>query len=272
MRILIAADMEGISGVIHWDQVSPGNSEYERFRRIMTADVNAAIRGALKAGAHDIQVSDGHAHAHNILIEELDARVQLNCGTPSPLSMVQGIDQQIDGVMFVGYHARVGTQNAILEHTWSSKTVSNVWINEQQFGEIGLNAALCGHFNVPVIMISGDQSACAEACQLLGPIEIAEVKQAHGRLAAKCLPPEGAQKEIEQAAFRAVKNLQKGHQPITLRPDTPITLKVELTTSEMADKASWVPDVQRHERVVSYTADNMLKIYNAFRSIVAIAG
>ena len=216
-------------------------------------------------------VSDGHAHARNILVEELDPRARLNSGSPSPFSMVQGINTGFDGVIFIGYHARVGTQNAILEHTWSSKLVSNLWVNDQPFGEIGLNAALCGHYGVPVIMISGDQSACAEAGELLGPIETAVVKQASGRMAAECLPPSTAQAKIEGAANTAVKRLQAGQGFKPLELIKPIRLKVELTTSEMADRAAWLPHAEREDRAISYRAGDMVTIYNAFRSIVGLA-
>ena len=191
MKILIAADMEGVSGVVHWDQVDTKHKEYPRFRKIMTGDVNAAIRGAYDAGAQEVVIADGHGGARNILIEELDSRARLNSGTPSPLGMVQGLDSGVTAAMFVGYHARVGSQNAILDHTWSSQCVANVWLNGQAVGEIGWNASVCGGFDVPVIMISGDQTACAEAVELLGPIETAVVKQADGRMAAECLPPGG---------------------------------------------------------------------------------
>jgi D-amino peptidase len=185
--------------------------------------------------------------------------------------MVQGIGKQVDGMIFIGYHARVGTQNAILEHTWSSKTVANVWINDQPCGEIGLNAALCGHFGVPVIMISGDQSACAEASALLGSIETVVVKQARGRMAADCLPPVQAQSLIEEAAYRAVERLRQGRAPEPLRLDTPITVAVELVSSEMADQAAWLPGAKRQGRTVSYTAGDMPTIYGAFRALVALA-
>lgn len=118
MKILIAADMEGITGVVCWDHVNPNHAEYPRFRRLMTGDVNAAIRGAFEGGSSEVIVSDGHNLGRNILIEELDPRARLNSGSPSPLSMVQGIDQGVKGVIFVGYHACIGSQNAILEHTW----------------------------------------------------------------------------------------------------------------------------------------------------------
>jgi len=172
VKILVAADMEGISGVVHWDQTDAQHSEYARFRKLMTADVNAAIRGACDAGAGEVIVADGHGSGRNILIEELDPRARLNSGSPSPLSMVQGADSGVNAAMFVGYHARAGSQNAILDHTWAG-AVANVWLDGQAMGEIGWNAAVCGHFQVPVILVSGDQTACAEAIALLGPIETA---------------------------------------------------------------------------------------------------
>ena len=117
MKILIAADMEGITGVVHWDQVNPSHPEYARFRKLMTADVNAAIRGAFAGGAASVSVTDGHNNSRNILIEELDSRATLHSGSPMPLSMVHGVDQGVDAVFFVGYHARIGAQNATLDHT-----------------------------------------------------------------------------------------------------------------------------------------------------------
>ena len=185
MKVLIAVDMEGITGVTTWDQVTPGHAEYARFRRLMTQDVNAAIRGALEAGADEVIVADGHWNASNILIEELDPRAKLNSGSPSPFSMMEGIDESIDAVFFIGYHARNGSPFAILDHTWSSRTVANIWLNELLTGEYGLNASLAGHFGVPVIMVSGDQTACAQMSELLGDVEIAVVKQATGRFAAE---------------------------------------------------------------------------------------
>lgn len=271
MKILIAADMEGISGVVHWDQVSPGHPEYARFRHIMTGDVNAAIRGAFQGGANEVVVSDGHSSGRNILIEEMDPRAHLNSGSPSPFSMVQGIDQDVDGMIFIGYHARIGTQNAILEHTWSDERVANVWLNGDPFGEIGLNAAVGGHFNVPLLMISGDQSACAEAQALIGPLETVAVKQAHGRMTAECLSPEEAQQRIQAAATQAVGRLAKGRAPSPLHVGAPITLVIDFVHSEMADRAAMLPGSQRSGRRLSYTAENTPAIYDAFRVAMALA-
>jgi len=271
MKILIAADMEGISGVVHWDQVDSHHPEYARFRHLMTADVNAAIRGAFEGGASEVLVSDGHGEGRNILIEELDPRARLNSGTPSPFSMIQGIDSGVTGVMFVGYHARIGTQYAILDHTWSDTRIANLSIQGKPFGEIGLNAAVCGHFDVPVILISGDQAACAEAEGLIPAIETVIVKRASGRMAAELLPPIISEDMIQSCASGAVQNLKNGRSSGPLKLTTPITLAIDFVQSEMADKAAMLPGAKRNGRQIEYTAADMPTIYQAFRAAVGLA-
>jgi D-amino peptidase len=273
MKILIAADMEGITGVVHWNQVMPGHPEYPRFCKLMTGDVNAAVRGALAGGATSVVVTDGHYEGRNILIEELDPRAKLNSGSPSPLSMVQGVDEDVNGVIFIGYHARMGAVNAILDHTWSDERVSGVWINGQAFGEAGLNGAVCGHFNVPVIMASGDQTLCAEVRELFGnKVETAQVKKAVSRMSAECLPPAVTSNLIEETARRAVINLRNKKAPKPLKVTKPINLLVKFEQSEMADKAALLPNATRTmERRVEYVAPDMVTIYLAFRTMLALA-
>ncbi|HEX9012127.1 MAG TPA: M55 family metallopeptidase, partial [Anaerolineaceae bacterium] len=207
MRVLIACDMEGISGIVDWKQVDPDHPEYQLGRRQMTADVNAAVRGAFAGGADEVIVSDGHDGKTNLLLAEIDRRVWVNSGTPSPLGMVEGLDLGADGVLFIGYHARSGAQAAVLAHTWNSSRVANLWINERIAGEIGLNASVCGHFGAPVLAISGDQTACAEAVDFVPGIETAVVKHATAYSAARCLAPAAAVELIEQTARRAVARL-----------------------------------------------------------------
>ncbi|MBK7452316.1 MAG: M55 family metallopeptidase [Anaerolineales bacterium] len=273
MKILIAADMEGITGVVHWDQVNPNHSEYARFRKLMTADVNAAIRGAFAGGASSVIVTDGHNNGRNILIEELDERASLTSGSPAPLSMVSGVDEDVDGVMFVGYHGRMGAQNAILDHTWSDERVSGLWINGRAFGESGLNGAVCGHFNVPVIMASGDQTLCAEVQEFFGnKIETAQVKKAVSRMSAECLPPAVTTKLIEEIAKRAVINLKSKKAPKPFKVGAPIKMTVEFEQSDMADRAALMPFAKRTmDRRVEYSADDMVTIYLAFRTLLALA-
>jgi D-amino peptidase len=272
MKVLIAADMEGITGVVHWDQVSLTHPEYARFRKLMTQDVNAAIRGAFDAGADELVVTDGHAWGRNILLEDLDPRARLNSGALSFLSMVQGVDQGVDGVLYVGYHARIGAPQATLEHTWSDERVFGLWLNSQLHGEPGLNAAVCGHFDVPVVMVSGDQAVCDECLAMLGDVETAVVKRASGRMAAELLPPAATQELIEQAAWRAVTRLVSGAAPAPYRLTPPIHMAIEFVQSEMADKAMLMPGALRaQDRRVEYTADDMLTIYRAFRTLLALA-
>jgi D-amino peptidase len=271
MKILISADMEGITGVTTWDQVTPGHAEYLRFRRLMTADVNAAVRGAFDAGAGDVLVVDGHWNGSNLLIEEIDSRVRLNTGSPSPLAMMQGIDQEVQGVLFVGYHARQGSANAVLDHTWSSTCVANLWLNEQPAGEYTLNAALASHYGVPVLMATGDQTACAQILDQLGALESAVVKQATGRYSAECLSPNATAALIEQSAQHAVRRLSKKDIPRPLILKAPIAVTVELFTSDMADRAMHLPGVSRNGLKLSFSAENMPSAYSAFRSLVLMS-
>lgn len=271
MKILIAADMEGITGVTTWDQVTPGHAEYARFRKLMTADVNAAARGAFEAGVDEVLVADGHWNGSNILVEELDSRAKLNTGSPSPFSMMQGVDRGVEGVFFVGYHARQGSPNAVLDHTWSGTCVANVFINDAIAGEYTLNAALAGHYGVPVLLVSGDQTVCTQVVEQIGPLETAVVKQAAGRFSAECLPPDVTQEIIRQAARRAVGRMAKKEVPKPLVVKTPIKITVELFSSDMADRAMLMPGVVRDGLSLSFMADDMPKAYSSFRALVLLS-
>jgi D-amino peptidase len=272
MKLLIAVDMEGITGVVTWNHVDPGHAEYQRFRRLMTQDVNAAVRGAAEGGADEIIVTDGHWNSDNILIEELDPRARLNSGTPAPFSMVEGIDQGVDAVIFIGYHARMGTANAILDHTWSSTRVQNLWLNGRLSGEIGLNAVLCGHFGAPVLMISGDHSATKEASDWIPGIEKVIVKKASSRWAAEVLPPAVTHPMICESAERAVRAFKAGKAPAPVQLETPVTIGLEFFYSEMADKALLMPGSRRIDgRKIEFNQPDMPAAYQAFRAAVTLA-
>lgn len=268
--------MEGISGIVDWEQVTPGHPEYlHRGRKLMTGDVNAAIGGAFEGGADEVVVSDGHWYGRNILIEELDARARLNSGSPSPFSMMQSIDDDLrpQAVMFVGYHAMAGTTKAILDHTWSNERVRSVFLNGQMVGEIGLNAAVAGQYGVPVIAMSGDQHACEEAQTLLGAaVEIAVVKNASSRFAAQCLPLPEARQRICEAAARAVTKFKGGKGPKPFAVPTPVRLVVEFMDTQHADRSSLIPGVERVSGTrLEYTAPDMATAYRCFRALVTLA-
>jgi D-amino peptidase len=260
--------MEGITGVASQSHTDHTTAEYQRFRKLMTADANAAIEGALAAGATDIVVNDSHGNMDNILIEELNAAARLISGSPKPLSMMEGIGQDVDAVFFVGYHARAGSAPAIHDHTWSSSQIYNVTLNGKPMGEILLNAALAGHFNVPVALVTGDQLATAEAREVLGDVETVTVKIAVGRTAANCLPPSKTAPIIRQAAQKA---LERKHTPLVAQ--CPITLGIEFVRSIQVERAELMPGAKRTgARSVEWTGDDMVSIYRTWRAFVYLAG
>ncbi len=271
MKILISVDMEGVTGVTNWDQVTPGHPEYARFRRLMTGDVNAAVRGAFDGGVDEVLIADGHWNGSNILLEELDPRARLHSGTASPFSMMQGIEQGVDGVIFVGYHARHGSADAVLDHTWSSSCVQNLWINGEIAGEYTLNAALAGHFGAPVLLTSGDQTACAQILALIPSVTGIVVKRATGRFSAECLPPVVTAELIEQGTKQAIQRLRRRDAPAAFVVQTPTQMIVEFKSSDMATRAAATPGAARDDLKVTFTAPDMPSAYISFEAIVELA-
>ncbi|MDY7080507.1 MAG: M55 family metallopeptidase [Chloroflexota bacterium] len=268
MNVLISMDMEGIAGVVMGDHVSSKHKEYERFRKLMTAEANAAVEGALAGGATRVVVNDSHGGMANILIEELDPAAELISGSPKPFSMMQSIGPDVDGVFFVGYHAASGTGAAVLEHTWSGRLVE-LSLNRQVVGETGLNAALAGAYGVPVLLVTGDQAATEEARALLGEIETVAVKEGIARTAARCLHPEVAQERIRQAAERAV-STEPTTPPFVVPP--PITLRVVFHRAAHVDMAELVPGSRRVDgRTVEWTGEDMPAVYRVFQAMTTLA-
>jgi D-amino peptidase len=268
MKVFISIDMEGISGVVSSEQCTPGNAEYERARILMTQEANAAILGARAAGATEVVVDDSHGSMRNLLIEQLDTWADLIYGSPRPFGMMEGLDDSFDVVFLVGYHARAGTPNAILDHTYSGQAVSHVEINGRPVGEIGLNAALAGAHGVPVGLVTGDHAAIAEAAALLGPtLQTVTVKRAVGNQAAICLHPEEVQSMIRQAAEHAI-----GAEVPPFRLETPVVLRMQFKSSLMADYASLIPGARRLDGyTVEYAHEDYLTVYRTFRAMVRLA-
>ncbi|HET7425411.1 MAG TPA: M55 family metallopeptidase, partial [Gemmatimonadales bacterium] len=225
MRVYISVDMEGVAGVVHEDQTDPIDprhaGEYNRFRRLMTAEANAAIEGALAAGADRVLVNDSHWLMMNLLAEGLHPAAELLSGGPKARSMVEGIELGFDAALFVGYHARAGVAHATIDHTYTSR-VHEARLNGRPVGELAINAALAGTWDVPVALVSGDQALAAEARELLGPaVETVIVKHAVGRFAARSVAPTVACRLIREGTAAA---LGRPHAP--LRLETPVRLEV----------------------------------------------
>ena len=268
MKVYISIDIEGISGVVKPEQGTPGNPDYERARLLMTQEANAAILGARAAGATAVVVNDSHGDMSNLIIEELDAWADVIFGSPKPFSMMQGLDETFGVALLIGYHARAGTPNAILDHTYSGKHVANVELNGRPMGEIGLNAALAGCYGVPVGLVTGDQAATDEASSLLGRnLQTVTVKHAVGHQAAICLHPEEVQSMIRQAAEQALNTTVA---PFKL--ESPVVLRLQLKSSLMADYACLIPGTRRLDGyTVEYAHEDYLTVYKVFRAMIELA-
>ena len=268
MRVFISVDMEGVAGVAHEDQTDPVDprhaAEYERARRLMTGEANAAVEGALAGGATRVVVSDSHWLMRNIAADELHPAAELVSGGPRRLSMLEGIEQGFDAVMFVGYHGMAGTRDAVIDHTYTNR-IQRVRLNGREVGELGLNAALAGSFGVPVVLVSGDQSLAAEARALLGDgIEAVVVKQAVSRFAAISVAPAKARELIAQGAAAALKRPARVA-PLVL--PSPITLDVEFSHAHMADMAELLPTSTRTDgRAVRFVHTDCREVFRAFRA------
>ncbi len=257
LKVYISADMEGIGGVVTRLQLAPGEPEYERFREFMTGEVNAAIEAALEAGASEVVVSDSHGNGQNLLVEKLHPAVRLVRSWPRPLVMMQGIDETFDAAIFIGYHAAEGVPEAILAHTMSSVRFLWIKLNGTTMPEAGVNAAIAGHFGVPVVLIAGDQGIIAQARQLLGDIEGAEVKRAYGVTSAMTLHPTAAQKLIRERVRAALRRL-KDFKPYRLT--TPVTVEIAFKSIVDAEVLSLLPGVERPEgNVVRFRARDILE-------------
>lgn len=242
MKIYISADMEGVGGVVTGEQLSPTGFEYAKARELMTEEVLAAIAAAREAGATEIVVSDSHGNFQNLLIDHLPKDVAVIRGGPRPLSMMQGIDATFDAVLFLGYHSGTTNPAGVRAHTISSARLADVRINGVSVPEAGINAAIAGHFNVPVVMISGDNAAVAEARKIIGDLEGAVVKEAYGFHSARTLTPEAARERIRDAVKRALQNRAR-FRPTPAR--TPVTLDVRFKNYRPAEVLAWLPNVER---------------------------
>ena len=261
--------MEGTAGIVHLHQVMRGMPEYERSCRLMTAETNAAIAGARRAGATRFVVNDSHGDMRNLLLEELDDGVEVIIGADKPLSMGAGLDPTFDVAFFVGYHASVGSERAIMDHTYGGRTIYALRINGREQSEATLNAALAGSFGVRTALITGDQATIDEAATELSGIEGVVVKHALGRQAARSLHPTEACRRIEEGAYRAYAN--RAQLPL-YRPEGPFTLEIDWMNASMADLCEQIPDVQRAGgRTVRYRATDYQTCYRMLLALLVMA-
>ena len=261
MRVYLSVDMEGITGVAAAKHVQPGEKDYDRFRRLMTQDANAAIEGALAGGAAEVVVSDGHGPMTNLLIEELHHAARLISGSNKLLCQMEGIDGGFEAAFFVGYHQREGGGDGILNHTFIGRIVYEVRINGDPVDEAAVNAGLAGAFGVPVALVTGDNTVCADAERRIPGVITAPVKEAYDRYVGLSLGPERAQALIRERATDAVRAVAAGR--ITPhRAPSPVTFEVDFKRTAPAHMATLFPGVERRgPRTIAITDTDYVRAF-----------
>ncbi len=256
MKVFISADMEGISGVVHGEELTQGTAGWERARRWMTGDVIAAAEGAFAAGATEVLVVDGHAGMRNLLFDDLPAGVVAHRGPAAGRTMcqVEGLDSSFSCALLVGYHSMAGT-DGLLSHTWHGGVVGQFRLNGRPIGETAITAAVAGHHGLPVVRVTGDQYVADEAAQFVPGITAVTVKHTTGRQNARCLPLPTTTEMIRMAAEAAVRN-RAAVAPLVV--NTPTVIEIDTLSHRQADRIERFVDVERVDvRTVRITAHDV---------------
>jgi len=268
MKLFLSTDFEGVSGIVAWEQIIEGNSEYEQGRRLLTNEVNAVISGALEGGAKEFVINDSHHYMRNLHPQELLGKAMLITGKHKPMYMMEGLDSSFDGVCFVGYHGSIGAEHAVLSHTYNPGAIWEVRINGDVVGESAINALVATHFNVPIIFISGDEVTVQEAQNIAPNAEKVVVKQSLGRFAAAHIHPTVACGMLQRGASHAVRNVKEMHPPVFARP---VSLEVTFLVADMAEMALWIRGVKRvGSRTVTISSGDLLELYRMFVTVVTL--
>lgn len=269
MKIYISADIEGISGVVNRTQVTSNGYDYSRARKLMTDEVNAAVKGAKSAGASEILVNDSHGPMTNLFIEDLDEEVRLISGNQKLLGMMEGIDDSFDAVLLIGYHAKHNTPG-VLAHSYDSSVITEIKINGNVVGESEFNSMIAGFYNVPVVFVSGDDVLSGQVKALNPDIETAVVKYAHSRYTAECLQPSKVHKLLEKGVYDTLTNKIKSIKPC--KADGPVELEVAFMNSGMAEITLCIPGVEMiAPNRVRYTAKDIIEAYHVRFAVTTLA-
>jgi D-amino peptidase len=260
-KVFISADMEGISGISASDQLSATGAEYNRSRKMMADDVNAAIRGARRGGATDILVNDSHGSMRNLRLEDLDPQVRLISHSFKKSGMMEGLDDTFDAAIFIGYHAKAGHPNGLFAHTGSG-VVRDVRVNGQSLGEGGLNTLVAASYGVPVVLVTGDDVAVRQVAEVAKSARTVAVKRAINPRAVELRPFAEVHKEIEDAAFQAVRDARR------FPPQRAASYRVEVQFQDVAipEVAQNLPSMERAAPdTIAFTADSMPRAYTLIR-------
>ena len=258
-KVFISVDMEGLAGVVTSSDVDRNGPDYAHFRMVMAGETNAAIEGAFRAGATEVVVRDSHGSKQNLLPGDVDPRARLLRGVSrGPRNMMEGIDASFDAIVFIGYHAKAGTPNAILEHT-SNGNVVDFAINGVSLPEGGYNALVGGLVGVPVVFVSGDRAVVDQLRGLLGPIHAVAVKEEIGD-AALSLSPKQAQEQIRAGVEKAIRE-RASMKPYVMRAPFEMVLKVK------EERGTFAGARRVRDKEFAFSSSDLLEILSAFNAL-----
>ena len=258
LKVLISVDMEGITGVVTSEQLGPSGFEYQRFREFMTAEALAAVEAAKESGATEIVVVDAHGNGQNLLIDRFPNDVRIVRSWPRPLMMMEGIDSTFGAAIFIGYHSSTTNPNGVRAHTISSATYAAVELNGVAMPESGINAAIAGHFGVPIVMISGDDAAVTEAQRLIGPMEGAIVKRSISFHAANTMTPAAGQALIREKVKAGLAK-RASLKPYVLQK--PVRLDVTFKSYTPAEVVAYLPGIERRDsHTIRFTGRDIVEV------------
>jgi D-amino peptidase len=260
-KVFISVDMEGISGISGSDQLSAGAAEYNRSRKLMADDVNAAVRGARAGGATEIIVNDAHGSMRNLRLEDLDPFATLISHNFKRYGMVEGLDESFHAAIFIGYHAKAGTPTGLFAHTGSG-TVADVRVNGQSLGEGGLNTLMAGWHGVPVVLVTGDDVAVKQVVETATNARTVVVKRAINQRAVELRSFAVVHKEIEAAARDAVARAQR-IQPVR---ESIYKVQVQLRDILIPEAAEVLPGMTRlAQDTIAFETNSMPQAYALIR-------
>jgi D-amino peptidase len=266
MKVFVSSDMEGTAGVVDWDQCVGDGPEAAAGRKLLLAEVNAAIEGAVAGGATEMVVNDSHAMMRNLPPAELAGGASYISGSHKPLYMMQGLDGTFDAVLFVSYHGSVGAP-AGLSHTYNPRAVMEARLDGTVTGEAGINALVAAHYGVPVVLVTGDRCACEETAALIPGVHCAVVKEHVSRLAAHSLHPDRACALIRETAQKAMAGAGAAEPP----PLASAALEISVRTTDIAEAATWVRGVERSgPRELRFTGPDPLSVYRSFCATILL--
>lgn len=264
MKIFISLDMEGISGLTYWKEKD------EKIEKFMTDEVLAVIDGIKDFEKNvEIVLCDSHSYGRNLDIKRIYEDVKIISGYPREFYMISGIDESFDAGIFIGYHAPVGSLNGEMDHTYSSSTIFEVKINGFNVGEAEINGAFLGEYNIPVVLISGDDKLKKFSSTFFPQTTFVVTKESLGRFSAKLYHPEFVHKILREETKNSLKNV-KNIKP--LRFEKPINIEITFINTLMAEFASLIPNSKRLDgRRVFYESNSYKEIYNFLMASLSLA-